>query len=861
MTRKHALVAAPLVPEFDRESGAQRLFDFMMFLQEAGWSVTFVAKFRGPPQRYTAALQQRGIPVVVGFNKTTEKLLSERHFDLAILAFWSVAEELLPLLRRVSPDTRVIVDSIDVHFVRSARGIYQQQQGREQTNLLDSEYASQMIREMNSYAAADSVLAVSEKEAGLINDLTGDQTLAYVAPDCEEIEPSDLPFEQRKGILFVGSFRHPPNRDAVAYLCNLILPQLDDDILREHPVYVVGNGAENAVTPHNNTLSNVRATGWVPSVVPYLQRTRISVLPLLYGAGTKRKLVQALTVGTPTVSTSTGTEGLGLVHDEHVMVADDPVAFARNMTTLLRDVKTWGRLAAQGRAHIRATHSRSVARRALLNAVAATLDKRPKQIDQAYRLKLHRRGFNHPYDQLIFSIQDVVDAAVPLTSTIAVISRGDEDLVNLGGRKAWHFPRGQDGQYAGFYPATSEDAIEHLAALKAQGVDFLLVPNTSYWWFDHYRDFKQHLDRTCRVQTDEGGSCMIFSLREAPDPEAIAAMGEPAPAEAGVEADLNGHGADAGESSVAAGIDGSASLSECGDGVEPAEIGAAGVSASPAAPDTWLPPDQGLGPRPFFPPSVDGDVLARFVRDPAPLRVLALGIYLAQKPNHVHHIVDRLAGAGGISVTQRWVALGGDPPGPAIASVTAEIARTPTPKYALLNDLIARNDVDAYDYVLIVDDDILLPDRFVEFFIGLQDMLRFRIAQPARTSNSYTDLPIVERQRGTLARRTRFVEIGPVVSFHRSVYDLVFPFDLSSAMGWGYENVWSRHITERGLAMGIIDSVTVDHSLRKPVAHYAWSQADAGRTSFLRQHDHVPLDRCFRVLDFIALEDVERLPR
>ena len=144
--------------------------------------------------------------------------------------------------------------------------------------------------------------------------------------------------------------------------------------------------------------------------------------------------------------------------------------------------------------------------------------------------------------------------------------------------------------------------------------------------------------------------------------------------------------------------------------------------------------------------------------------------------------------------------------------------------------------------------------RDLLWIIAMQRRLDFSIAQPARTSNSYIDHPIVEQQRGVVARRTQFVEIGPVVSFHRSVFPLVFPFDVTSPMGWGYENVWAERVTSRGLRMGIIDAAPVDHSLRPPLSNYRWSDADAGQTALFARHVHLSLDECMRVIEVFPLD-------
>jgi hypothetical protein len=233
---------------------------------------------------------------------------------------------------------------------------------------------------------------------------------------------------------------------------------------------------------------------------------------------------------------------------------------------------------------------------------------------------------------------------------------------------------------------------------------------------------------------------------------------------------------------------------------------------------------------------------------------LVLGVYLADRANYVDDIVDLLSHSRTCQLTQRWIALKGAPPTTGVAEVTARQVLEAAPKYELLNGILAKEDLERYDYVLTVDDDVLLPRGFVDAFIPLQAKLDFAIAQPARTSGSYIDHPIVEQQRGVIARQTLFVEIGPVVSFHRSIYQVVFPFDAENPMGWGYENVWSHTLREAGLRMGIIDATPVDHKLRKPVAHYSWAEANAQRAAYLASRPHLPYEDCFRVLDVVGLD-------
>jgi hypothetical protein len=352
------------MPEYDREGGSRRLFHFLEFFQRAGWSVSFAAESSRGGERYARGLQQKSIPTyalkhaessddeaLVNF----EQLIGAVPFDVVMFAFWYCAETYLPLVRNLSPQTIVVVDSVDIQFLRESRRVFSDFGRNGQPQALDSEYARQTMRELNTYAAADAVLTVSQKEADLINDLVV-RSVAFSIPDMEDAEVSKLPLNQRSGMLFVGNFRHAPNVQAVEYLCKEIVPKISRDVLSQHPVYVVGTEPDESVIRCCRETEGVQLVGWVPSVLPYLERARLSLIPLLYGAGTKRKLMQSMMVGTPCVSTSIGVEGFNLEDGVHVLVADDATSFASSILRLLKEDDLWAQIAARGRSFVDAAH-------------------------------------------------------------------------------------------------------------------------------------------------------------------------------------------------------------------------------------------------------------------------------------------------------------------------------------------------------------------------------------------------------------------------------------------------------------------------------------------------------------------------
>lgn len=144
-----------------------------------------------------------------------------------------------PTIRRLSPQTKVIIDTIDLHFLREARSLLRRPlPARNNPRLLPEEFARSLARELSTYAAADAVLTVSSKEASLLNEFLGDPPLGHALPLSERLEPSGIPYSNRWGVVFVGNFWHTPNRQALQYLTREIIPRLEPGLLEEHPVLV-----------------------------------------------------------------------------------------------------------------------------------------------------------------------------------------------------------------------------------------------------------------------------------------------------------------------------------------------------------------------------------------------------------------------------------------------------------------------------------------------------------------------------------------------------------------------------------------------------------------------------------------------
>ncbi len=232
--------------------------------------------------------------------------------------------------------------------------------------------------------------------------------------------------------------------------------------------------------------------------------------------------------------------------------------------------------------------------------------------------------------------------------------------------------------------------------------------------------------------------------------------------------------------------------------------------------------------------------------------VLFIGVYLLDKPSHIRGITTEFRKSSRWKAEQRWVALGTGAIPEDVADVTIEKVESSATKFFLLNQLLAKIELEAFEFVIICDDDIILPENFLDRYLDLVVRHEFVLAQPARTHDSFIDHPFVEQLDGLQARWTRFVEIGPLFSVHKRGFPLIFPFDEASPMGWGYDFVWPTVIAKANLKMGIIDAVSVSHSLRKPVVYYEYDKARKAMEDFLAHRPHLLPEEAFFIIDSYA---------
>ena len=172
-------------------------------------------------------------------------------------------------------------------------------------------------------------------------------------------------------------------------------------------------------------------------------------------------------------------------------------------------------------------------------------------------------------------------------------------------------------------------------------------------------------------------------------------------------------------------------------------------------------------------------------------------------------------------------------------------------KWANVNAALAAAPVGDADWLLIVDDDVVLPRGFLDRFLAAAERFGFALAQPAHAFASHAAWDVTRRRPGVLARKTRFVEIGPVTALSAAAARELLPFpDLR--MGWGLDAAWSARASDCGWAIGVIDATPVRHL--KPVAgEYPRDAAIAEAEAFLDGRAYVTREQAVTVGEYRTL--------
>lgn len=342
--KKTFLVVDAEVPRPDRDSGSNDTFQYIRALLQFGYHVVFMAQNALHLGRYTQDLQRLGVECLyapyVGSLYQAVRMLQGR-IDVVLVFRFNVAQELLPAVKEFLPEAKVILETVDLHYLREARmaelsGLPGDQERADQTRQT----------ELAVINAVDATIVLSEHERQVLQQQSPNAKVHCIPILRELPELTPTPLEKRDTLLFVGGFRHPPNVDGITWFVSEVWPHLEVGGFAGKLVIV---GSEMPEAVKHLASRKIKTLGYVEDLAQLFARSRATIAPLRYGAGLKGKIISSLSYGVPCVSTSIGVEGAGLKHGQQVLVADTPEMMAEQILRIFDDDLLWCRLSEGGR--------------------------------------------------------------------------------------------------------------------------------------------------------------------------------------------------------------------------------------------------------------------------------------------------------------------------------------------------------------------------------------------------------------------------------------------------------------------------------------------------------------------------------
>ncbi|MDG1262097.1 MAG: glycosyltransferase [Flavobacteriales bacterium] len=341
------VIIGHLLPEPASSAAGTRMLELMRLFSSFGYSITYATAaqnvdFSVDLKDYNVAVEtielnsdrfneqiKQLAPHVVLF----DRYLTEEQYG------WRVAKE--------CPDAVRIIDTEDLHCLREARRLAL----KSSREVRSEDYFNDIAkREIAALFRADMSLMISRAEIDVLTSVYNvpSSQLHYLPFLPENVERKSPSFAERNGFMTIGNFIHPPNADSVRYLKKEIWPLIRNEFPTAK-MHVYGAYPSESIGQLNDEKTGFFVHGRAESSTATFQSARVCLAPLRFGAGMKGKLLEAMVLNTPSVTTSIGAEGMHGSLNWAGAVTDDPTSFAAEAVALHNNEEAWNQANENGR--------------------------------------------------------------------------------------------------------------------------------------------------------------------------------------------------------------------------------------------------------------------------------------------------------------------------------------------------------------------------------------------------------------------------------------------------------------------------------------------------------------------------------
>ena len=343
---RQVLIIGYVWPEPNSSAAGSRMMQLMMAMQSQGWPITFASPAQ--PSEHMINLDELGIASQnIELNQSSfDHYITELNPDLVIFDRFMMEEQFAWRVEKFCPEALRVLNTEDLHSLREARHKLMKKEAvldlsnpAQRAQHLHTDLA---VREIAAIHRCDLTLMISPVEVELLikHFQVPEQQLMYLPFMLTPLtanEIKQLPsFEQKQHFITIGNFRHAPNWDIVLQLKQHIWPLIRKQ-LPQVEMHIYGAYPPPKATQLHNVKQGFLIKGWAEDAKAVMKNARLCLAPIRFGAGIKGKLSDAMECATPSITTTTGSEGMLLGDDElpwsgEIMTTqemiDNPQAFA-----------------------------------------------------------------------------------------------------------------------------------------------------------------------------------------------------------------------------------------------------------------------------------------------------------------------------------------------------------------------------------------------------------------------------------------------------------------------------------------------------------------------------------------------------
>ncbi|RZL18975.1 MAG: glycosyltransferase, partial [Pedobacter sp.] len=341
MNEKKLLIIGLVWPEPTSSAAGTRMIQLIELFLEEGYQITFACAAAKSEFSFNLA--------AIGVSEQTIKL-NDQSFNefisilkpqIVMFDRFVMEEQYGWRIHQECPEAMTILDTEDLHFLRQAR----QKATKDGLVLKDEDLFNDIAkREIASILRCDLSLIISEDEMNILqSQFKIDPSLLHYLPFLEEeITTTNqwLSFEERADFVFIGNFLHEPNWHTVQFLKTEIWPSLRKQI-PQAKLNIYGAYPSQKVLQLHNPKENFNIMGRAQNAKETIAKHRVLLAPIQFGAGVKGKFIDAMQVGTPSITTTIGAEAMKGNLEWNGFLEDDLELFVSKAVELYQDKSKW----------------------------------------------------------------------------------------------------------------------------------------------------------------------------------------------------------------------------------------------------------------------------------------------------------------------------------------------------------------------------------------------------------------------------------------------------------------------------------------------------------------------------------------